>query len=89
MRALVSVRERHVFRMRRQGMSWFSKREGGGLRGGGGWFFFGRSPAVVVAYLMRHGNLSLAESYKWVKDRRPSISITSGDAICRVDCRKI
>ncbi|GBG61469.1 hypothetical protein CBR_g21813 [Chara braunii] len=34
-----------------------------------------RSPAVVMAYLMRHKGWSLAESYKWVKERRPVIKV--------------
>ena len=64
---------------------WVQQKRGSRTEAGGGWLFFGRSPTVVVAYLMRHGNLRLAESYKWVKDRRPSINITAGDAICGVD----
>lgn len=35
-----------------------------------------RSPAVVIAYLMRYKGWRLAESYQWVKDRRPSINLS-------------
>ncbi|KAH7404043.1 hypothetical protein KP509_15G008000 [Ceratopteris richardii] len=35
-----------------------------------------RSPAVVIAYLMRSKGWRLAESYQWVKARRPSINLT-------------
>ncbi|MCO5577917.1 hypothetical protein L7F22_031752 [Adiantum nelumboides] len=36
-----------------------------------------RSPAVVIAYLMRYKGWRLAESFQWVKDRRPSINLSS------------
>ncbi|GLJ15494.1 hypothetical protein SUGI_0254390 [Cryptomeria japonica] len=36
-----------------------------------------RSPAIVIAYLMRYKGWRLPESYQWVKDRRPSINLTS------------
>ncbi|KAI5081319.1 hypothetical protein GOP47_0004502 [Adiantum capillus-veneris] len=36
-----------------------------------------RSPAVVIAYLMRYKKWRLAESYQWVKNRRPSINLSS------------
>ncbi|BBM98786.1 protein MpIBR5 [Marchantia polymorpha subsp. ruderalis] len=39
-----------------------------------------RSPAVVIAYLMRHKRWRLPESYQWVKERRPSINLTSAIA---------
>eukprot|EP00246_Nothoceros_aenigmaticus_P018294 TRINITY_DN9515_c0_g1_i1.p1 TRINITY_DN9515_c0_g1~~TRINITY_DN9515_c0_g1_i1.p1 ORF type:complete len:271 (+),score=32.60 TRINITY_DN9515_c0_g1_i1:243-1055(+) len=35
-----------------------------------------RSPAIVIAYLMRYKKWHLAQSYQWVKDRRPSINLT-------------
>eukprot|EP00199_Chlamydomonas_sp_CCMP681_P006988 CAMPEP_0119115546 /NCGR_PEP_ID=MMETSP1180-20130426/51327_1 /TAXON_ID=3052 ORGANISM="Chlamydomonas cf sp, Strain CCMP681" /NCGR_SAMPLE_ID=MMETSP1180 /ASSEMBLY_ACC=CAM_ASM_000741 /LENGTH=265 /DNA_ID=CAMNT_0007104579 /DNA_START=24 /DNA_END=821 /DNA_ORIENTATION=- len=35
-----------------------------------------RSPSVVISYLMRKRGWRLAESYKWVKDKRPSIKIS-------------
>lgn len=35
-----------------------------------------RSPAVVMAYLMRHKGWRLPECYQWVKDRRPSVNIS-------------
>ncbi|KAL5727152.1 hypothetical protein ACHQM5_000378 [Ranunculus cassubicifolius] len=35
-----------------------------------------RSPAVVIAYLMKHKEWRLAESYKWVKERHPTIDIS-------------
>jgi len=37
-----------------------------------------RSPAVVIAYLMKHKQWRLPQSYQWVKDRRPSINLTQG-----------
>ncbi|CAM6092651.1 unnamed protein product [Calypogeia fissa] len=39
-----------------------------------------RSPAVVIAYLMRHKRWRLSESYQWVKDRRPAINLTTAVA---------
>lgn len=39
-----------------------------------------RSPSVLVAYLMKHRGWRLAESYKWVKDRRPTINLKPEDA---------
>ncbi|KAG2498259.1 hypothetical protein HYH03_004009 [Edaphochlamys debaryana] len=39
-----------------------------------------RSPSVVIAYLMKHRGWRLAESYKWVKDKRTSINIKEEDA---------
>jgi len=38
-----------------------------------------RSPTVVIGYLMKHRGWRLAEAYKWVKDKRPSIQISEGD----------
>ena len=35
-----------------------------------------RAPAVVIGYLMKLRNWRLAEAYKWVKDKRPSINIS-------------
>eukprot|EP00252_Welwitschia_mirabilis_P012057 TRINITY_DN2682_c0_g1_i1.p1 TRINITY_DN2682_c0_g1~~TRINITY_DN2682_c0_g1_i1.p1 ORF type:complete len:272 (-),score=39.93 TRINITY_DN2682_c0_g1_i1:362-1177(-) len=35
-----------------------------------------RSPAIVIAYLMQHKGWRLEESYRWVKERRPSINLT-------------
>eukprot|EP00850_Spirogloea_muscicola_P010150 SM000058S18580 [mRNA] locus=s58:730068:731713:- [translate_table: standard] len=35
-----------------------------------------RSPAVVISFLMHHKQWRLPESYLWVKERRPSTSIT-------------
>ncbi|KAL6536821.1 Protein-tyrosine-phosphatase ibr5 [Orobanche hederae] len=34
-----------------------------------------RSPAVVIAYLMKSKGWRLAQSYQWVKERRPSVEI--------------
>ncbi|XP_074365542.1 protein-tyrosine-phosphatase IBR5-like isoform X2 [Apium graveolens] len=34
-----------------------------------------RSPAVVVAYLMKSKGWRLGQSYQWVKERRPSVEI--------------
>eukprot|EP00249_Psilotum_nudum_P011829 c23407_g2_i1 orf=285-1091(+) len=39
-----------------------------------------RSPAVVIAYLMRHKGWMLPQSYQWVKDRRPLINLSSAVA---------
>ncbi|KAJ7562905.1 hypothetical protein O6H91_03G088400 [Diphasiastrum complanatum] len=39
-----------------------------------------RSPAVVIAYLMRHKCWRLSECYQWVKDRRPSVSLSAAVA---------
>ncbi|XP_010270078.1 PREDICTED: protein-tyrosine-phosphatase IBR5 isoform X1 [Nelumbo nucifera] len=36
-----------------------------------------RSPAIVIAYLMKRKGWRLAQSYQWVKDRRPSVDLTS------------
>ncbi|ESQ33235.1 hypothetical protein EUTSA_v10005655mg [Eutrema salsugineum] len=36
-----------------------------------------RSPAIVIAYLMKRKRWSLAESYQWVQNRRPSIDIST------------
>jgi dual specificity MAP kinase phosphatase len=33
---------------------------------------------VVIAYLMKLRGWRLAESYKWVKDKRPQINISEG-----------
>lgn len=35
-----------------------------------------RSPAVVVAYLMKSKGWRLGQSYQWVKERRPSVEIS-------------
>lgn len=37
-----------------------------------------RAPAVVISYLMKKRGWRLAESYRWVKDKRPSIKIQAG-----------
>ena len=37
-----------------------------------------RSPAMVIAYLMKLRQWRLCESYKWVKDKRPSIALSAG-----------
>ncbi|KAK9818092.1 hypothetical protein WJX72_007127 [[Myrmecia] bisecta] len=39
-----------------------------------------RSPTVVIGYLMKLRKWRLAESYKWVKDRRPDTQISEDDA---------
>lgn len=43
-----------------------------------------RSPTVVIAYLMKLRGWRLAESYKWVKDKRPQIKISEGAAVVLV-----
>ncbi|XP_019433918.1 PREDICTED: protein-tyrosine-phosphatase IBR5-like [Lupinus angustifolius] len=37
-----------------------------------------RSPAIVIAYLMKSRGWRLAQSYQWVKERRPSVELTEG-----------
>lgn len=37
-----------------------------------------RSPAIVIAYLMKCKGWRLAQSYQWVKERRPSVELTEG-----------
>lgn len=39
---------------------------------------FDRSPAIVIAYLMKSKGWKLAQSYQWVKDRRPSVDLNQG-----------
>ncbi|KAG0558283.1 hypothetical protein KC19_10G015900 [Ceratodon purpureus] len=39
-----------------------------------------RSPAVVIAYLMKYKQWRLPQAYQWVKDRRPSINLTEAVA---------
>ncbi|KAL3849024.1 hypothetical protein ACJIZ3_010906 [Penstemon smallii] len=35
-----------------------------------------RSPAIVMAYLMKSKGWKLAQSYQWVKERRPSVELS-------------
>ncbi|XP_021631334.1 protein-tyrosine-phosphatase IBR5 isoform X2 [Manihot esculenta] len=35
-----------------------------------------RSPAIVIAYLMKSKGWRLAQSYQWVKERRPAVDLT-------------
>lgn len=37
-----------------------------------------RSPAIVIAYLMKSKGWRLQQSYEWVKEKRPSIELTPG-----------
>ncbi|PIA38192.1 hypothetical protein AQUCO_02800095v1 [Aquilegia coerulea] len=37
-----------------------------------------KSPAIVIAYLMKSKRWRLAQSYQWVKDRRPSVELSQG-----------
>ncbi|KAK9821954.1 hypothetical protein WJX81_002268 [Elliptochloris bilobata] len=39
-----------------------------------------KSPAVVIAYIMKLRQWRLSESYKWVKDKRPTISLSAEEA---------
>ena len=43
-------------------------------------FFFPpvRSPAIVISYLMKCKGWRLAQSYQWVKERRPSVELSQG-----------
>ena len=47
-----------------------------------GWDHFSaslpRSPCIVIAYLMKARGWRLLESYKWVKEKRASVQLTSG-----------
>ncbi|XP_077211131.1 protein-tyrosine-phosphatase IBR5-like [Tasmannia lanceolata] len=36
-----------------------------------------RSPAIVIAYLMKCKGWRLAQSYQWVKERRPSVDLSA------------
>lgn len=40
--------------------------------------FFDRSPAVVMAYLVKSRKWTLDQSYQWVKERRPPVDINPG-----------
>ncbi|XAR55309.1 Protein-tyrosine-phosphatase [Bertholletia excelsa] len=40
-----------------------------------------RSPAIVIAYLMKSKGWRLAQSHQWVKDRRPAVELT--EAVCQ------
>ncbi|KAL7000002.1 protein-tyrosine-phosphatase [Sarracenia purpurea var. burkii] len=35
-----------------------------------------RSPAIVIAFLMKSKGWRLGQSYQWVKERRPSVELT-------------
>uniref|UniRef100_A0A8C9SNG9 Si:ch1073-184j22.2 n=1 Tax=Scleropages formosus TaxID=113540 RepID=A0A8C9SNG9_SCLFO len=37
-----------------------------------------RSPALVMAYLMRYRGMTLSEAHRWVRDRRPYICLNAG-----------
>ncbi|CAN0897515.1 Protein-tyrosine-phosphatase IBR5 [Linum grandiflorum] len=37
-----------------------------------------RSPAIVMAYLMKSKGWRLAQSYQWVKERRPAVELNEG-----------
>ncbi|KAL9255295.1 Protein-tyrosine-phosphatase IBR5-like protein [Drosera capensis] len=37
-----------------------------------------RSPAIVIAYLMKSRKWKLAESLQWVKERRPAVQLSPG-----------
>lgn len=37
-----------------------------------------RSPAIVIAYLMKSRGWRLAQAYQWVKERRPAVELTEG-----------
>ena len=48
------------------------------------WDTFFRSAAVVTAFLMKSKGWRLAQSFQWVKDRRPQVQLTEGNSICSV-----
>ncbi|CAL0317604.1 unnamed protein product [Lupinus luteus] len=37
-----------------------------------------RSPAIVIAYMMKSKGWRLAQCYQWVKERRPTVELTEG-----------
>ncbi|KAM9321750.1 dual specificity protein phosphatase 18 isoform 2-T3 [Pholidichthys leucotaenia] len=37
-----------------------------------------RSPALVMAYLMRHRGVTLREAHQWVRDSRPHVCLNAG-----------
>ncbi|KAL4608383.1 dual specificity protein phosphatase 18-like [Arapaima gigas] len=37
-----------------------------------------RSPALVMAYLMRYRGVTLRDAHRWVRDRRPHICLNAG-----------
>ncbi|XP_068998403.1 dual specificity protein phosphatase 18 isoform X2 [Embiotoca jacksoni] len=37
-----------------------------------------RSPALVMAYLMRYRGVTLCEAHRWVRDSRPSVRLNAG-----------
>jgi hypothetical protein len=39
---------------------------------------FVRSAAIVAAFLMKSRGWRLAQSFQWVKDRRPQVQLTNG-----------
>lgn len=39
---------------------------------------FDRSAAIVMAYLMKSKGWKLAQSYQWVKERRPPVELNQG-----------
>ncbi|KAG8362598.1 hypothetical protein BUALT_BualtUnG0059900 [Buddleja alternifolia] len=41
-----------------------------------------RSPAIVMAYLMKSKGWKLAQSYQWVKEHRPSVELNEGLVKC-------
>ncbi|KAK1296988.1 Protein-tyrosine-phosphatase IBR5 [Acorus calamus] len=40
-----------------------------------------RSPAIVIAFLMKSKGWKLAQSFQWVKDRRPEVELSSAAAV--------
>lgn len=38
-----------------------------------------RAPTIAIGYLMKLHRWRLAEAYKWVKDKRPSVNISQGE----------
>ena len=46
--------------------------------------FNNRSPAIVIAYLMKSKGWRLAQSYQWVKERRHSVELTPGTYLYRI-----
>ncbi|RWW70906.1 hypothetical protein BHE74_00021389 [Ensete ventricosum] len=41
-------------------------------------FSYGRSPAIVMAYLMKCKGWRFAQSFQWVRDCRPTVELSQG-----------
>lgn len=48
-------------------------------------FSLDRSPAIVIAYLMKCKGWRFLQSYQWVKDRRPMVELSPGSCFSLYD----